>query len=240
VSIVSLNGTHRSIGAVSLARTIDGLNVVGGTHPSAMATITRGNLSVLYVASTNDDTLALIDTKTDSYLGKIPMQSIVPGTANRVMGQQPDALAASPDGTRLYVAEAGINAVSVYDTSTPSSPRFLGRIPTGWYPSAVTVSPDNTTLYITNAKGYGSDLGFQGQTAGNVPDVNLLFGSVQKVAVGSLDLAAGNTTVQQNTYQILPSDNLAKMANLSTKIHHVFSSCARTKHTIVIWVTMLY
>ncbi len=222
VSIVSLNGTHRSIGAVSLARTIDGLNVVGGTHPSAMATITRGNLSVLYVASTNDDTLALIDTKTDSYLGKIPMQSIVPGTANRVMGQQPDALAASPDGTRLYVAEAGINAVSVYDTSTPSSPRFLGRIPTGWYPSAVTVSPDNTTLYITNAKGYGSDLGFQGQTAGNVPDVNLLFGSVQKVAVGSLDLAAGNTTVQQNTYQILPSDNLAKMANLSTKIHHVF------------------
>jgi hypothetical protein len=30
------------------------------------------------------------------------------------------------------------------------------------------------------------------------------------------------------------------MANLSTKIHHVFFILRETKHTMVIWVTMLY
>jgi hypothetical protein len=67
-------------------------------------------------------------------------------------------IAVSPDNTRLYVAEAGINAVAVLDTSNPVGPRLLGRIPTDRYPTALAISSDGKTLYIVNAKGVGENI----------------------------------------------------------------------------------
>ena len=40
-------------------------------------------------------------------------------------------------GDRVYVTEAGIDAVAVIDTS---SNRILGQIPVDWYPTATAVS----------------------------------------------------------------------------------------------------
>ncbi|MBK8654553.1 MAG: hypothetical protein IPN20_11755 [Haliscomenobacter sp.] len=48
-------------------------------------------------------------------------------------------MALSPDNKRLFVAEAGINAVGVIDIPTM---KVLGHIPAGWFPSKVQVSPD--------------------------------------------------------------------------------------------------
>ncbi|MEZ4953239.1 MAG: hypothetical protein R2825_06660 [Saprospiraceae bacterium] len=59
----------------------------------------------------------------------------------------------SPDQKRLYVAEAGINAVSVIDAENLE---VLGHIPTGWFPSKLKVSPDGKQLIVANAKGFGS------------------------------------------------------------------------------------
>ena len=69
------------------------------------------------------------------------------------LGSTPDALAVSPDGQRLYVANADNNDVAVIDTSRPNSSRVLGFIPTGWYPSALALAPDGRTLYVGTGKG---------------------------------------------------------------------------------------
>ena len=75
----------------------------------------------------------------------------------------PSALARSADGKRLFVADASVNAVAVFDTSKvftntaalaiPPRPP-LGFIPTDWYPSALAVQGDD--LLIATAKGQGT------------------------------------------------------------------------------------
>jgi DNA-binding beta-propeller fold protein YncE len=56
-------------------------------------------------------------------------------------------------GDRLYVTEAGINAVAVVDSAAG---RVLGHLPVGWYPTAAAVSADGRQLYVVNTKGKGS------------------------------------------------------------------------------------
>src|SRR5262249_48969574 len=121
----------------------------------------------------------------------------------------PNAIVASPDRSRVYVAEAGINAVAVLDTTLPLAPRLLGRILTGWYPTALEMSPDGRSLYIVNAKGIGEDAGvgpFYASTAPSLAgiDSNYIFGTVQKVDVSTppanSDAAIiANMTVNWNT-----------------------------------------
>jgi YVTN family beta-propeller protein len=220
-------------GSISLARPIDGVNVVGGTHPSALAVATNGGQSALYVADANEDRIAIVDPVTETLVRRLPLRapveldpleapdgSIGPDADdNDVYGLTPDALATSPDQQRLYVAEAGLNSVAVYDVSEPLDPRFLGRIPAGWYPTGVTVSPDGGSLYITNAKGAGSPYGYQG-TYGGKPDVKWMFGSVQKVNLGSLDLAASTRQVIANTVERRSPDT-GKISMLQGVIKHV-------------------
>jgi DNA-binding beta-propeller fold protein YncE len=64
-------------------------------------------------------------------------------------GTQPNALAVSADGSRLYAANAGNNDVDAVQLAVPGRPdQVLGLVPTGWYPSAVAASPDGRQLYI--------------------------------------------------------------------------------------------
>jgi YVTN family beta-propeller protein len=221
VSVLDLTG--QSGGAsISLARQIDGVQIVGGTHPSAMAIATRKGQSALYVTDANEDKLAIIDVAKDSLVKKIDLPSPIPGLATgSFLGLTPNAATVSPDQTRLYVAEAGLNAVAVYDTSKPFEPEFLGRIPTGWYPSGVTLSPDGKFLYVVNLKGPGSPYKFQGAVPGS-PDVNLIFGSVQKVDLQALNLNKTSLQVRQNTYKERPADDTNVLWKLQSKIKHVF------------------
>src|SRR5262249_36371759 len=110
---------------------------------------------ILYVALTNSDAIGLIDITTGQSLGTFDL-SFFPGKPTH--GAQPNAIAVSNDGSRVYVAEAGINSVAVLDSSNPMQPKLLGRIPTDWYPTAVALSADGQTLYISNAKGVGEDI----------------------------------------------------------------------------------
>ncbi len=51
-------------------------------------------------------------------------------------------------------------------------------------PAGVAVAPDGRSLYVTNAKGAGSPFGYQGTFTApgsfTMPDVNWMFGSMQK------------------------------------------------------------
>src|SRR5262249_1838064 len=53
----------------------------------------------------------------------------------------------------LFVANANINAVGVFDVDSPGKSRSLGFIPTGWYPTSVRVTLDGKKLLVTNGKG---------------------------------------------------------------------------------------
>jgi hypothetical protein len=84
----------------------------------------------------------------------------VPGSPAE--GSTPNALALSPDGRRLFVAEADNNAVAVFllSSATAGNPgnqagdRLLGRIPVDWYPTALATVGES--LVVANGKGHGT------------------------------------------------------------------------------------
>ncbi|HVU86749.1 MAG TPA: alkaline phosphatase family protein, partial [Pirellulales bacterium] len=68
-------------------------------------------------------------------------------------GSTPDAVAVSPDGETLFVANADNNCIVVVDIEEPNESGVKGMIPTGWYPTAVAVTPDGKNLLVGIGKG---------------------------------------------------------------------------------------
>jgi YVTN family beta-propeller protein len=135
-----------SVSVIDLDRGTVVSEVELGLHPSGLASDPGGRY--VYVANANSDRVSVIDTRTDTLAGDIdvrPMRTLPPGSA-------PNAVALSSDGSRLYVALGGNNALAVVDTG---SRVVLGFVPTGWYPSAVVTRPDGTIL-VASLKGLGS------------------------------------------------------------------------------------
>jgi len=108
----------------------------------------------IFVANGNNDSVSLLDPTTYAELRRIDLD-VFAGIGSRIKGVQPVALALSPDAHKLYVAEAGINAVGIIDL-TGHSAELKGQIPVGWWPSSLQVSPDGKTLYVANADGRGA------------------------------------------------------------------------------------
>ena len=236
VSIMNAPGGNgaqlNGVGAVYQGRTLDALYNVGDTHPSAMAVVKKGGLEVLFVAKANDDSLGMMVLNDNRKLADFSLAVVNFSTRGSVKGGYPNALAVSPDNTRLYVAEAGLNSVAVLDVTNPTAPKLLGRIPTGWYPSAVAVSPDGKSLYISNAKGIGEDVnpatvtggpsGVTGLASYSGVDSNYIFGTVQKV---DLTQPIDNTTVLANNFTINPASDTSVVpvgGAASSKIKRVF------------------
>ena len=128
----------------------DGIAAYGGSHPNAVARSGQA----LYVANGNNDTISVYHSRALRRASDITLRTTF-GPDSELKGIQPVALAMSPDQSRLYVAEAGINAVAVVDIDG-EEPRVIGHIPVGWWPSAIQVSADGRTLYVANAKGRGA------------------------------------------------------------------------------------
>ena len=221
---------------------LDDRKVVGETHPSALGIVRRGTVEVLYVAKANSDTIGLVLVNNNRKLADFDLSllHLTLGDGHQVHGSYPNALVVSPDNTRVYVAEAGINSVAVLDTTNPTTPKLLGRIPTGWYPTGLSISPDGKTLYIVNAKGIGEDINpnasgnptatgvasFSLTNFTNGVDSNYIFGSAQKVDLTTL--ALNQTTVPSYNYAVQPAASLDTSivpiggAAPSAKIKHVF------------------
>ena len=126
---------------------VEGIPAVGGSSPNSLA-VTE---DFLFVSNGNNDNITVINIKTDSVINQIYLK---PDEAvKHFRGIIPFGLAVSPDEKKLFVAEAGINAIGVIQL--PSF-KVLGHIPTGWFPSKLKVTPDGKKIIVTNAKGYGS------------------------------------------------------------------------------------
>jgi YVTN family beta-propeller protein len=219
------------LGAIYMGHPLDALYQVGDTHPSAMAVVRRGALEVLYVTKANSDSLGLILINNNRRLPDFDLSPIrlTLLDGHQVHGAYPNAIVVSSNNTRAYVAEAGLNAVAVLDTTDPTQPRLIGRIPTGWYPTGLALSHDGRFLYVINAKGIGEDI--NPKTTGNptatgqqsFADSNYLFGSLQKIDLAGLNL--DNTTVLGYNFAVhTPADTSVVPIGgpASTKIKHVF------------------
>jgi DNA-binding beta-propeller fold protein YncE len=130
--------------------------IAPGSHPTDL--LLAANEKWLYVALSNADAVAVVDTAS----GQVIHLSSTNLPGQQHAGTYPSALAQSPDGMRLFVADASLNAVAMFDTAElvkpgiafPLPQEALGFIPADWYPSALAVHGDD--LLIATAKGESS------------------------------------------------------------------------------------
>jgi YVTN family beta-propeller protein len=154
--------------SVSIVDTASGRRIrdqAVGIRPNDMALAPDGRL---FVACSGDNTVHVFQTQSLEAVepGASPKHR-PPETAREILatslypsspeGSTPDALAVSPDGKTLYVANADNNDVMMVDISARGESQIAGFIPVGWYPTALAVSPDSRTLLVANGKGLGSD-----------------------------------------------------------------------------------
>src|ERR1019366_1508734 len=95
------------------------------------------------------NTVTVLDTR-DGHASEVLSSAVSPGDPP---GSTPDSLALSPDGERLFVANASTNTVAVFDIGVRGQGRPLGFIPTGWYPTSVRMTPDGRTLLVVSGRG---------------------------------------------------------------------------------------
>ncbi len=163
----------------------DGLRIVGGAHPSAVVATPNGRYA--FVAMTNVDRIATVALD-----GPV---RVVGGTELRLFdkgpyGTQPLALALSRDGSRLYVALRGLDAVAVIDARDPVHLHRMGLIPTGWAPCALALGADDRSLFVLNNRGFGPE--------------NALWSTLQRIDLGGVKLASSTRAALAATRVVAP------------------------------------
>jgi len=232
VSVITVK-TGEVLGAIG------GLNLNGrpdlNSQPSAFVADPKVNR--IYVAVTQTDTVAAIDTTTFRVVGR----TSVGRRDKAALGTQPTALAVDPLGTTLYVANSNEDTVAaVALTDRPGTPikafDLIGKLPTAAYPTSVQVTPNGRTLIWIAAKGLGSGpnpgFGFDGdkrpggtvQTPYGSYVLDMLLGRVGRLdrptdaQMQATTDAAENQTVPVN-HRDAPSDTVLRAGG---PIKHVF------------------
>jgi YVTN family beta-propeller protein len=206
----------RLLNRLRLGEPIAAGSALGGASPSGV--VAGGNH--VYVALAHEDSVAVTDAEGSRLIREIPLspftgKDFLDRRGRPLRGVMPAGLALY--GQRLYVTEAGINAVAVIDTAAN---RVLGHLPVGWYPTAAAVSADGSLLYVVNTKGKGSGpnggSGFHPVNTGSYVG-ELEFGSISVIPLAQEgDLAQATATVI--------SDNEAALAPDTPlpRVQHVF------------------
>lgn len=115
----------------------------GGSSPSGVV----ATADSVFVANAADDSVTMIDAKTNRVAAEIPIR--IPGLET-LRGVLPIGLAYHERTGWLLVAEAGINAVGIIDTQQR---KVIGHIPVAWFPTRVAL--DGDTVFVANARGHG-------------------------------------------------------------------------------------
>ena len=188
---------------VAGARVVASIDV--GLHPTGIAwDQVHGRL---FVANGNSDDISIIDTKTNSRVASI---AIAPFAARKI-GLSPTAVAVTSDGSTLFVALGGVNAVAQYrlqETNGTIAATLLGLIPTGWYPNSLDLSADGKFLAVGTLLGVGSGEGkTEGQPGQRDRFVHANRGSVNVIPMPTdAELAAYTTSVSENNRLLLARD----------------------------------
>jgi len=180
---------------ILVGQMVEDFPAVGGSSPNSLCATDQ----FVFVSNGNNDCVSVIDIEKDTVIGTLKLNP--EPRLGSLRGIIPFGVAVSPNQKRLYVAEAGINAVAIIDIP---SMKVLGHLPTGWFPSKLKVSPDGKKLVVTNAKGLGSGpnggrdfkLGAEGSYIGS-----LMKGTVSVIDIPlDSDLPALTKNVLDNNY----------------------------------------
>jgi DNA-binding beta-propeller fold protein YncE len=127
------------------------------SHPTALVLSPDGQ--TMYVALGNRDAVAAVDLSEAGFRLKGFYDTRLPGQS--FYGALPEALAVNADGSRLYVANLGSDAVAVIDTkkltkgvAEKGMAEPIGFIPTEWMPMGVTFAGNK--IFIASGKGTGT------------------------------------------------------------------------------------
>jgi YVTN family beta-propeller protein len=189
---------------------------IGGASPSGVV----AGPDRVYIALAHQDSVAVVDTNGDRLIQEIPLSPFTGETfldrqGRPLRGVMPAGLVLH--GQRLYVTEAGINAVAVIDTA---SNRVLGQLPVGWFPTAAAVSPDGHTLFVVNTKGKGS--GPNGGASFHPVNTGSYIGELEFGSISVIPLA-DESHLDQSTATVVSNNQAALVAGARLpQLRHVF------------------
>jgi YVTN family beta-propeller protein len=191
-------------------------SAVGGASPTGV--VASGER--VYVSLAHEDAVAVLSGDGSKLIAEIPLtpfngDSFLDAKGRALRGVMPAGLALH--GQRLYVTEAGIDAVAVIDTA---SNQMLGHRPVGWFPTAAAVSGDGRFLYVANTKGKGS--GPNGGAAFHPVDTGNYIGELE---FGSLSVVpvADESQLKESTASVVRNNLAASAANSPLpRLKHVF------------------
>lgn len=170
---------------------IEDFPAVGGASPNSVVATD----DYVFVSNGNNDCISVIGTQSDTVEYTIWLS--IDDRLGQLRGMIPYGLALSPDKKRLYVAEAGINAVGVIDIEKMET---IGHIPVGWFPSKLQVSQDGKQLVVANAKGYGS--GPNGGSTFDLGPEGSYIGALMKGSVTIMDIPS-DAELKELTQQVI-------------------------------------
>ena len=165
--------------------------------------------SMLAVANGHSDSVSLLNTET---MARTDVK--IPAYPEGVTGSQPIALAFGRDGSTLYVACAGTNAIASVRQAAGKW-AVAGSVPTGWFPSAVSVMDDGS-LRVVNVKGTGNTDNGKGAFSSLIYEGSLL--RIPALAAGQL-AAATREVIAANSPKLEPAGGVSNLVSLG--IQHV-------------------
>ena len=197
------------------------------THPTAMLLSPAEDELYVALSNTGSDVVAALDLK-NGKTGRLYHANVK--NAKGHAGSVPQAVTLSPDGKRLFVACAALDAIAVFDLDAAKEwleAPPLGFIPTEWYPSALAIAGND--LLIATAKGEGSGPNnMQGTLKGErkrkehpyIP--TLIGGSIQRISLADIDKNLAAYTRQVEEDNLFHSDGgKFEFAGGSNPIRHV-------------------
>jgi YVTN family beta-propeller protein len=183
-----------SVSVIDLATGTAAAEVLVQLHSSALAL--SPDKRYVVCANAASDNLSVIDTTTDTVAETIWVKE----SPADLFGASPNALAFSPDGKTLYVANGTQNAVGVVEFDPGKRKSLLtGLIPVGWFPGALAYSPSRKTLCVANIKGHAVDPKTYKPTGAPGFNSHHYYGSVSLVPVpGKKELKKYSAVVADN------------------------------------------
>jgi phospholipase C len=122
------------------------------------AVVANAGTTFAYVPGIVGGNVAILNTATRALVS-----AITSGTTN------PYGVAATPDGSQVWVTESGTNTVSVVPTQGSAPNKISGTIVVGIYPHGIAITPDGKTAYVANT---GPNTGPGGSETVSVIDVS--------------------------------------------------------------------
>ena len=176
-----------------------------GLHPNDI--IKSHDNEFVYVANGNSDNISVINAKSLEVVETISVKLQEAGESD--LGDSPNALALSADGSILYVANGLDNAIAVVQLGAKSSGNAKGKtliagfIPTEAYPGGLEIVDDK--IVVTNIEGEGSRV--------NSRDINNSSGDKAEAEGGSY-----NSHKQRATVSIIPLPDDALLEQYTQKV----------------------